>query len=51
MQVLALDEAGWVVKWRQNSAHALDVNSVEWAAPLTLVTAGGSARRARCIYI
>jgi hypothetical protein len=41
-QVLVLEEAGWVVKWRQNSAHALDVNSVEWAGQHTLVTAGCS---------
>lgn len=42
--VLELEEAGWVVKWRQNSAHALDVNSVEWAGQHTLVTAGDDER-------
>lgn len=42
-QVLVLEEAGWIIKWRQDSAHALDVNSVEWAGLHTLVTAGCSA--------
>jgi hypothetical protein len=44
LQILVLEEAGWVVKWRQEAAHSLDVNSVEWAGPSTLVTAGGCAR-------
>jgi hypothetical protein len=44
LQILVLEEAGWVVKWRQVSAHALDVNSVEWVGPSMLVTAGGCAR-------
>jgi hypothetical protein len=44
-QVLVREEAGWVVKWRENSAHALDVNCVEWAGQHTLVTAGCSMRR------
>jgi hypothetical protein len=43
-QVLVHEDAGWVVKWRENSAHALDVNCVEWAGRHTLVTAGGSNR-------
>ena len=42
-QVLALEEAGWVVKWRQISAHALDVNCVQWAGQHALVTAGCNA--------
>ena len=46
LQVLVFEEGGWVVKWRQDSAHSLDVNSVEWAGQHTLVTAGWCAAAA-----